>query len=125
MASPLHRLGPRHHRAIAVRLAGEFPQAIAESLGVERRTVYVWFSDPLVKDGLDRRQRDLANLVTQRLADQTLASVSTPRSEAGDYRRRGGGVELADPNWRLEIVANLDAARAGPGPAAASTGSEA
>ena len=65
MAKPLHQLGPRHHRAVALRVAGESPQSIADSLGVERRTVYLWFSDPLVKDELERRSRDLAKLITE------------------------------------------------------------
>ena len=76
MAKPLHQLSPHHHQAVALRLAGERPQAIADSLGVERRTVYLWFSDPLVKDELERRSRDLAKLITERLADHTLAALS-------------------------------------------------
>ena len=79
MAKPLHQLGPHHHQAVALRLAGERPQVIAESLGVERRTVYLWFSDQLVKDELERRSRDLARLITERLADHTLAALSRLR----------------------------------------------
>ncbi len=79
MAKPLHRLSPRHRQAVALRLAGERPQSIADSLGVERRTVYLWFSDPLVKYELERRSRDLAKLVTERLAGHTLAALSRLR----------------------------------------------
>ena len=79
MAKPLHQLSPRHRQAVALRLAGERPQAIADSLGVERRTVYLWFSDPLVKEELERRSRDLARLITERLADHTLAALSRLR----------------------------------------------
>jgi hypothetical protein len=79
MAKPLHQLSPHHHQAVALRLAGERPQAIADSIGVERRTVYLWFSDPLVKDELERRSRDLAKLITERLADHTLAALSRLR----------------------------------------------
>ena len=79
MAKPLHQLGPHHRQAVALRLAGERPQVIAESLGVERRTVYLWFSDQLVKDELERRSRDLAKLITERLADHTLAALSRLR----------------------------------------------
>ena len=79
MAKPLHQLSPRHHQAVALRLAAERPPGIAESLGVERRTVYLWFSDPLVKEELDRRGRDVARLITERLADHTLAALSRLR----------------------------------------------
>ena len=75
MAKPLHRLSPRHHQAVALRLACDRPQAIAESLGVERRTVYLWFSDPMVKEELQRRCRDVANLITERFADYALRAV--------------------------------------------------
>jgi AcrR family transcriptional regulator len=75
VAKPLHQLSPRHHQAVALRLAGERPQAIADSLGVERRTVYLWFSDPLVKQEVDRRVRDVAALLTERLADHTLSAL--------------------------------------------------
>jgi AcrR family transcriptional regulator len=79
MAKPLHQLSPHHRQAVALRLAGERPQAIADSLGVERRTVYLWFGDPLVKGELERRSRDLAKLITERLADHTLAALSRLR----------------------------------------------
>ncbi len=75
MARPLHQLSPRHHKAVALRIAGESPQSIAESLGVELRTVYLWFSDPLVKDEVQRRCRDVADLVSERLADHTLSAL--------------------------------------------------
>jgi hypothetical protein len=79
MAKPLQQLSPRHHQAVALRLAGERPQSIADSLGVERRTVYLWFSDPLVKNELERCGRDVAKLITERLADHTLAALSRLR----------------------------------------------
>jgi hypothetical protein len=75
VAKPLHQLSPRHHQAVALRIAGKSPQSIAESLGVERRTVYLWFSDPLLKDEVQRRCRDVANLISERLADHTLSAL--------------------------------------------------
>ena len=75
MAKPLHQLSPRHHQAVALGWWASRPQAIADSLGVERRTVYLWFSDPLVKEEVERRSRDVAKLITERLADHTLAAL--------------------------------------------------
>ncbi len=75
MAKALHQLSPRHHQAVALRLAGESPRSIADSLGVERRTVYLWFSDPLVKQEVERRVRDVATLISERLADHTLSAT--------------------------------------------------
>lgn len=61
------------------RLAGEAPQAIADALGVERRTVYLWFSDPLVKAEMNARGHDMTSLLLERLADHALAALATLR----------------------------------------------
>lgn len=83
MAKPLHQLGPRHHRAVALRIAGESPQSIADSLGVERRTVYLWFSDPMVKEEVQRRVALVGRLVDEQLAVRALGAAA----DRGD----GGG----------------------------------
>ena len=74
VAQPLHKLSPAHHRAVALRVAGESPQAIAEALGVQLRTVYAWFSAPLVKAEVERRSQEVDRLVNLQLADLTLAT---------------------------------------------------
>lgn len=86
MAQPLRNLTPRHHRAIALRLAGETPASIATTLGVKRRTVYVWFSSPLMKEELRLRLRQVDDLIVQRLAAQALS----PEHGHGAVVARGG-----------------------------------
>jgi Homeodomain-like domain len=103
MAKPLHQLSPHHHQAVALRLAGERPQAIAQTLGVERRTVYLWFSDPLVKDELERRSRDLAKLITERLADHTLAALSRLR----EIIELPVSPESLTPAQKLEVIREI------------------
>jgi hypothetical protein len=103
MAKPLQQLSPRHHQAVALRLAGERPQSIADSLGVERRTVYLWFSDPLVKNELERCGRDLAKLITERLADHTLAALSRLR-EPIDLPLDSASLTVAQ---KLEVVREI------------------
>jgi hypothetical protein len=103
MAKPLHQLSPRHHQAVALRIAGESPQSIADSLGVERRTVYLWFSDPLVKQEVDRRVRDVATLITERLADHTLSALDR-LGEVVDLPLDTGALTVAQ---RLEVIREI------------------
>ncbi len=101
MAKPLNQLSPRHHQAVALRIAGESPQSIAESLGVERRTVYLWFSDPLVKDEEHRRCRDVADLISERLADHTLSA----------FDRLGEIIDLPLDTTSLTVAQTLEVIR--------------
>jgi len=101
VAKPLHQLSPRHHQAVALRIAGESPQSIAESLGVERRTVYLWFSDQLVKDEVQRRCRDVANLISERLAEHTLSALD----------RLGEVIELPLDTESLTVAQKLEVIR--------------
>ena len=101
MAKPLHQLSPRHHQAVALRLAGESPQSIADSLGVERRTVYLWFSDTLVKQEVERRVRDVAALISERLADHTLSALD----------RLGEVVDLPLDTEALTVAQRLEVIR--------------
>ena len=80
------------------------PQAIAESLGVERRTVYLWFSDPMVKEEVQRRCRDVANLITERLAGlraQGARPIVRGQRPAAGYRSAGGTAE------KLEVIREI------------------
>ena len=101
MAKPLHQLSPRHHQAVALRVAGVSPQAIADSLGVERRTVYLWFSDPLVNQEVERRVRDVASLISERLADHTLSALD----------RLGEVVDLPLDTEALTVAQRLEVIR--------------
>lgn len=84
-----------------LRIAGESPQSIAESLGVELRTVYLWFSDPLVKDEVQRRCRDIANLTSERLAEHTLSALD----------RLGEVIELPLDTESLTVAQKLEVIR--------------
>jgi AcrR family transcriptional regulator len=77
MAKHLKELGPQHHAAIRLRAAGTSPEEIAEELGVHRETVYVWFSDPLVKAELNKE----IELINERLADRLAAAADRAFSE--------------------------------------------
>jgi hypothetical protein len=101
MAKPLHQLSPRHHQAVALRIAGESPQSIADSLGVERRTVYLWLSGPLVKQEVERRVRDIATLISERLADHTLSALD----------RLGEVVDLPLDTESLTVAQRLEVIR--------------
>jgi hypothetical protein len=89
---PLTKLGPRHHAAIRMKLGGASGRAIAAALRVERRTVYLWMGDPLVKRELARQLMRL----NQRFADLEAAAAvrncSRPPRQAGT---EGGGGEVA------------------------------
>ena len=103
VAKSLHQLSPRHYKAVALRIAGESPQSIAESLGVERRTVYLWFSDPLVKDEVQRRCGDIANLITERVADHTLRALDW----LGEVVELPLDSESLTVNQKLEVIREI------------------
>jgi DNA-directed RNA polymerase specialized sigma24 family protein len=81
MTHTLQKLSPRHHRAVALRVAGESPQAIAETLGVQRRTVYLWFSATRMKAEVERRLQEVDRLVDQLLARDLLGGAADARPE--------------------------------------------
>jgi hypothetical protein len=72
----LRKLQARHYVAIGMRLDGRSSEAIAEALGVKLRTVYIWFSDPLVKTELDSQQRELRRRFREKIAEAALAGAS-------------------------------------------------
>ncbi len=82
-------------------LNSESPQSIADSLGVERRTVYLWFSDPMVKEEVQRRCRDVANLIGERLADHTLSALD----------RLGEVIDLPLDSTSLTVAQRLEVIR--------------
>lgn len=102
MARQLQRLGPRHHAAIQMRLAGDSPAGIAESLGVRRQTVYLWFCDPLVKqaveDGIARTDR----IVAQELAINALHALALLRDIASREP-----ADVAEARLQLDAVREM------------------
>jgi hypothetical protein len=58
-----------------MRVEGRSPSEIGVELGVERRTVYLWFGDPLVKAELGRQIRLINEAFVEKLASASLAAV--------------------------------------------------
>lgn len=52
MPHRLRELQPRHHAAIRMRIEGRSTEHTSRALAVRPRTLYIWFSDPLVKQAL-------------------------------------------------------------------------
>ncbi|PZR69032.1 MAG: hypothetical protein DLM63_02910 [Solirubrobacterales bacterium] len=80
MPKPLLQLSPHHRQAVAMRLMGESSRRIADQLGVQLRTVYLWFSDPMVKHELEVRSEQLTDGIVDRLAGHTLAALDRLRA---------------------------------------------
>jgi hypothetical protein len=79
MAQHLRSLGPRHHAAIRLKLDGASGCEIAETLGVETRTVYLWMGDPLVKQELARQLERISDEFARQLALAAMVGVSELR----------------------------------------------
>jgi hypothetical protein len=80
VSQKLRALAPRHHTAIRLKLDGASGSEIAETLGVERRTVYLWMGDPLVKQELGRQLEHISDEFARQLALAAMAGIS----ELGD-----------------------------------------
>jgi len=68
VSQQLRALAPRHHAAIRLKLDGASGGTIAERLGVETRTVYLWMGDPLVKQELARQLERIGDEFARQLA---------------------------------------------------------
>jgi hypothetical protein len=102
VAKRLRELSNRHHTAISMRLGGAAVSTIAESLGVKRRTVYLWFSDPLVKGKLAERTEDVNELISEKVAANALAGLGLLRAFA--EQTSDGPVP---PQLRLDAIREL------------------
>ena len=98
----LRELNSRHHTAINMRIAGASPSAIAATLGVQCRTVYLWFSDPLVKRQLASRTENVNDLIADRLAANALVGLDLLRAFAEEPCDTP-----ASPQLRLEAIREL------------------
>jgi hypothetical protein len=98
----LRELNSRHHTAINMRIAGASPSAIAETLGVQRRTVYLWFGDPLVKRQLVSRTENVNDLIADRLAANALVGLDLLRTFAEEPCDTP-----VSPQLRLEAIREL------------------
>jgi hypothetical protein len=75
MPHRLDELGSQHHAAIRMRLEGASTEEICECLEVEKRTVYIWFGDPLVKAELKRQLERINELFAERLASGAVSAL--------------------------------------------------
>lgn len=75
MAAGLQKLAPHHHVAIRMRIAGESHAAIEARLGVKRRTLYLWFGDPLVKDEIEAQMRNIRQVFVEKLVETGLIAL--------------------------------------------------
>ncbi len=76
VSQQLRALAPRHHAAIRLKLDGASGGAIAERLGVETRTVYLWMGDPLVKQELARQLERIGDEFARQLALAGVVGIS-------------------------------------------------
>lgn len=53
---------------------------IAERFGVQLRTVYLWFSDPLVKEEMRRRSAQIGERIMDGLAENVLIALEQLRA---------------------------------------------
>jgi hypothetical protein len=79
VAHRLQELGPHHNTAIRMRLEGLTTEKICETLEVQPRTVYLWFSDPLIKAELARRQARINEVFAERLASAAAEAIGQLR----------------------------------------------
>lgn len=75
MAAGLQKLAPHHHVAIRMRIAGESHAAIEARLGVKRRTLYLWFGDPLVKVEIEAQMRNIREMFVEKLVETGLIAL--------------------------------------------------
>ena len=92
-----------------MRIDGNSPEEIARELEVEKRTVYLWFSDPLIKVELASQVDRVNELFAERLAGVALKALDALCVMA-ELPVRG---ELT-PETKLKILRELlDRAQAG------------
>ena len=75
MPHRLSELKPQHHAAVRLRVEGRSTEEICEQLAVEKRTVYIWFSDPLVKAALTDQVDRVNELFAERLAAASVQAI--------------------------------------------------
>ena len=102
MPHRLAALSPRHRTAIQLKLGGASGRQIAERVGVERRTIYLWMGDPMVKRELDSQLERLNDEVAVRLA----AAALTGLEQLTDLSRQPASRD-PDPMEKLAICKDI------------------
>jgi hypothetical protein len=92
-------LKPNHLAAIRFRIEGKDNDFIAKELGVKKRTLYYWWSDPKIKEELDRQMSQVTSLFVEKMATLGLASLT-----ALEDMVREDHTGPISPETRLEII---------------------
>jgi len=72
MSTKLKSLSDRHYTAIRMKIEGYTATEMAEVLGTSNKQIYLWFSDPLVKDELLKQRARIFDMFAERLTDLTM-----------------------------------------------------
>lgn len=73
----LKRLLPQHELAIRMRVEGQPNKNIERELGVKQRTLWRWFSDPLVKTAIKEYQEKISDVFAERMASMGVSALDT------------------------------------------------
>lgn len=71
----LQKLEPRHRAAVRLKILGKRNDFIAEELGVQKRTLEVWFSDPIIKAELAEQLERVDLLFAERLVSSSMLGL--------------------------------------------------
>jgi hypothetical protein len=95
----LEKLSPQHYRAIRMRIAGHSNAEIIADLGIRERTLWLWWSDPMVKAEIDQQIDGINRIFMERMAGIGLAAMEALREMiAEEHNRR------LSPGQRLDAV---------------------
>lgn len=75
MANALKKLGDNHKAACRLRIEGYKNEDIASTLGISKRTLELWFSDPLVKDYIQDLAENVEVAFAEKLATAGMTAV--------------------------------------------------
>jgi hypothetical protein len=102
----LSKLEPIHYAAIRLKIEGRRPPQIAEELDVALHTVHIWFSEPLVKDEVQKQLERVNEIFAERLASASLSGLEVlleiaqvprdPDMPVSDALRMEAAMEILD-----------------------------
>jgi hypothetical protein len=102
MGKQLRSLAPIHEFAARMKMEGRTYTEIEEEIGVKRKTLYKWFSDPLVK----QKMTDLLGKIDQAFAER-MASTGMAAMDAMLEMVRADHKDQLSPHQRLEVAREI------------------
>jgi hypothetical protein len=117
MPHRLLELQPRHHAAIRMCIEGRSTEQISRALEVKPRTLYIWFSDPLVKRELAEQLQRFNEIFAERYAAVCLAAIDVDPTcsvsrAAAHMQVRGSRPRRSQDAWRSSCASPATCARA-------------